>query len=332
MPVRVDPAGITGPTPNQARGKQWRRTGPGLYVPADVDRERPEQRIVEAAELLPGYGGVTGWAALRWQGGRWFDGRDQGGRRERDVVLATMIHARKHEGLRFSEERLSHPEITMVDGLPLTIPARSVLFEARYAASLRQAVRFIDLAAYDDLVSLAECYAYLPHLNGWTGVPQAREALAMADENCWAPTEVDMRIAWTVLGGYPRPLCNRPVFTKDGRFLGTPDLLDPEAGVVGEYDGAHHLDAAQRSVDVRREALFRSVGLQYVTMLAPDLADPSHFLWRLDDAYCRALFLPRRDRQWTLERPNWWVSTDTVDQRRSLTESQRARLLAHRLA
>jgi hypothetical protein len=33
-----------------------------------------EQRIVEASYLLPADGAVTGWAVLRWLGGRWFEG------------------------------------------------------------------------------------------------------------------------------------------------------------------------------------------------------------------------------------------------------------------
>ena len=41
--------GTSGPTPKQARGRGWRRTSRGLYVPADVDGSNPEQRIVEAA-------------------------------------------------------------------------------------------------------------------------------------------------------------------------------------------------------------------------------------------------------------------------------------------
>ena len=72
-PVGIDPWGTDGPTRGSARGPRYRRTSHGLYVPADVERT-VEQRIVEAAALLHGWGGVTGWAALRWLGGYWFDG------------------------------------------------------------------------------------------------------------------------------------------------------------------------------------------------------------------------------------------------------------------
>lgn len=335
MPVRPDPSGRTGPTRYQVNGRRWRRSSAGFYVPAEVSTELPEQRIVEAAQMIPGYGGVTGWAALCWQGGRWFRGDDlrvDGAPALRDVTIATMIHARSQPGVVISEERLNRREIAMVDGLPLTIPARSVCFEARYAPDLRSAVRVFDMAAYNDIASLDECAAYLPHLNGWTGVPQCREAFALAEENAWSPREVDLRMVWRPDPQLPRLLCNVPVFDLHGRLIGAPDLLDPVAGIVGEYDGAHHLAGPQRSKDVRREAAFRAAGLEYATMLAADLADPHHFEWRLRDCYRRAERRAADERRWTLERPPWWVPTDTVAQRRALTESQRARLLAHRLA
>ena len=55
-----------------------------------------------------------------------------------------------------------------------------------------------------------------------------------------------MRLIWTRTAGLPRPLTNRPVFDLQGRHIGTPDLLDVEAGLFGEYDGAMHLDGKSR--------------------------------------------------------------------------------------
>src|SRR5262245_65964397 len=87
LPVRRDRNGTTGPTKAQAAGPFWRASSHGLHVPAGVDATVPEQRIVEAAAVLPPYGGVTGWAALRWGGATWFDGRTVHGA-PRPVVLA----------------------------------------------------------------------------------------------------------------------------------------------------------------------------------------------------------------------------------------------------
>jgi hypothetical protein len=151
------------------------------------------------------------------------------------------------------------------------------------------------------------------------------------DENAWSPAEVTMRRAWQHEAGIARPLCNRPLFDLTGRHLGTPDLLDPVVGVAGEYNGSLHLEGAQRSRDVGREALFRSVGLEYVEMLAGDLVDHSAFVVRLVQAYARAARIPASDRAWTTELPAWWVPTFTVEQRRHLDDDQRPRLLGLRL-
>ena len=332
-PVGVDPEGSVGPTRKQARGPGWRRTSRGLFVPAGTDGSDLRQRIVEAAAVLPAYGGVTGWAALAWCGGRWFDGLELDGMTPRPVTLVTSCQdIRSQDGIVVSAERLDPREIIVVHGLRVTIPARSVAFEARYAPSLVAAVECVDMAAFSDLASLDECAAYAAKLNGWTGVPRFREAIPLGDENSWSPQETFMRRVWTVDAGRARPLCNQPVFDAHGRHVGTPDLIDPVAGVAGEYDSNLHLQGAQRSRDVRREGLFRGLGLEYVAMLTGDRADPADFIRRLHEAYARAQWVPAAQRRWRMQPPPWWTDTSTVASRRALSEGQRLRLLKNRAA
>lgn len=333
LPVRSDPAGLVGPTRAQSRGRHWRRTSQGFYVPSHVDGEDVHQRIVEASVLLPAYGGVTGWAALAWSGGRWFDGTTPNGKARMPVTLATSCaDVRSQPGVVVSAEGLDPRDLTEVDGLRATTLVRAVCFEMRYAATLPLAVRVLDMAAYNDLVSIDEVTAYAARLNGWTGIPLCRSAIALADENAWSPQEPLMRLLWQSAAGHPRPLCNAPVFDQHGRHVGTPDLVDADGGVAGEYDGSLHLQGAQRSRDVRREGAFRGLGLEYVTMLAGDHHDPTDFLRRLDEAYDRAAAVPASRRLWTVQQPPWWVDTSTVARRRALTEEQRARFLRMRAA
>ncbi len=263
-PVRVDRSGSTGPTRGQARGPHFRRTSQGFYVPSSVDGSVPEQRIVEASAILPRYGGVTGWASLRWAGGVWFDGTTAGGHELRAVTLATGYDdVLNQPGVQISQERLNPRDLLVVDGLAVTSHVRSVCFEMRYASSVRAAVQALDLAAYSDLVSIDEVATYAARHSGWIGIPQCRKALTLADENSWSPRETWMRLTWILDAGLPPALTNRPVFDDQGRHVGTPDLLDPEAGVVGEYDGHLHLQGAQRRRDREREEQFRSLGLEY---------------------------------------------------------------------
>jgi hypothetical protein len=300
-------------------------------VPADTE-PTIDQRIVEAAAVLPAYGGVTGWAALHWLGATWFEGWTHGGREPRPVTLAVADRSiRPQGGISTSEERLNPSELQIHRGIVVTKALRSLFFEMRYAATEAEAVQIADMAAYDDLVDQDELLSFMAVNAGWTGMDRFRVGALDMGENAWSPTEVTMRRVWEHEAGLPRPLCNRPVFDLNGRHLGTPDLIDPVSGVASEYNGAVHLEGAQRSRDVRREALFRSVGLELVEMLAGDLGNTWEFTIRLRQAYQRAARLPASDRSWTIEPPPWWVPTFTVAQRRALDEHQRARLLGYRL-
>jgi hypothetical protein len=47
----------------------------------------------------------------------------------------------------------------------------------------------------------------------------------------------------------PDALCNREVYDLEGQLLGIPDLLDVEAGLIGEYQGEDHKDGPQHRKD-----------------------------------------------------------------------------------
>ncbi|MEJ7796628.1 MAG: hypothetical protein WKF50_13815 [Nocardioides sp.] len=331
-PVRVDPRGLDGPTPGQVRGKAWRQTSYGLHVPSSVDRTDPGQRTVEAAALLGPDEGVTGWAALAWQRARWFSGTTVSGEPQPMTIVAKR-HVVPPAHIDLSQEYLKPGDVEVVDGLPVTLAVRSVCFEARYAATLAEAVVAVDMGAYDDLVSLSELVPYVAAQMAPTGIGLARKALSLVDENSWSPQETRMRLVWELLGERPRPLCNVPIFDRWGRHVATPDLLDPEAGVVGEYDGSLHLAGQQRARDLRREGELRALGLEYVTMVAGDRTDDHHsFLIRLATAYARAAYSAETDRLWTIQPPSWWTPTTTVQARRALDPALRERLLRHRRA
>ncbi len=280
--------------------------------------------------MLPGVGGVTGWAALRWAGGSWFSGESATGEAV-DVCLATGgADVRPQAGIAISAESLGPDELTEIEGVPLTTAVRSVAFEMRHASRVRDAVVVADMAAYDDLVSLAELSAYLESELPRTGIIQAREAVSLARENAWSPQEVATRLFWEVQLGLPQLLCNVPVFDVSGRHLLTPDLLEVEAGVVVDYNGELHLDPARRRADRNREELLRDIGLELVEVVAKDLAEPTTLEARMTRA--RAVGLARASslRRWTVEQPGWWTDTSTVEARRALSPYDRQRLLAYR--
>lgn len=330
-PVRLDPTGRSGPTRRQLRKGGWRRTGQGLYVPADVDAGGLHQRIVEAAAFLPAGGAVTGWAALAWLRTKWFNGTARDGRTPLPVPLALDGNRDtvRSQGVLLSDDWLFEDDIVEVDGLPITIPERAVSFEARRARSDEDAVRVIDLAAAADHVSVNSMRDYAARLVARPGIRRVRRAIELADENVWSPMETTMRLAWSANDLCGPLLCNAPVFDLAGNHLFTPDLLDPGRGVAGEYDGLVHLEDGVRKRDLDRESLYRDHGLELVMMVNSDLPEKERFDHRLAGAYRRAR---RPLGSWTLDQPPWWVDTSTVAKRLALTEEERDRWLRWQVA
>ncbi|WP_139227624.1 hypothetical protein [Nocardioides alpinus] len=217
-------------------------------------------------------------------------------------------------------------------GVRVTSPLWSVAFEMRKARTDEDALVAFEMAAYNDLVSVAELSDFVDRAL-WIrqGMQRIRDLLPHLEENSWSPVEPVMRRTWEG-GGFGRPRANFPVFDLGGRFVGTPDLLDVEAGVLGLYDGALHLAGEVRHGDVAKEAAYRAVGLDGVTMMAGDLADRGAFLQRLREAYARAERRNVADRLWFPGTPAWWTPTFTVEQRRALSAYDSNRLLRYRRA
>ena len=324
VPVPIDPDGILGPTKNEARGPRWRRSGPNRFVPSRVSTDEAQQRIVEALANAPEGSAVTGWAAFHWDRVPWFPPLEaDGSRRPIPIALDDDRTATPCEGVIACHDWLFEGDVTQIDGLPVTVPERSLSFAVRRALSLDTAVGLIDMAFAANQTDPARFAAHVARLRWRPGVRLLRLALTLADQNSWSPMESVMRLAWTD-AGHPRPLCNQPIFDTHGRHLFTPDLLDARAGVVGEYNGAVHDGVAPRRRDLEREDLCRELGLESVTMMSTDLRDRGPFVRRLRAAYQRAAERPRATPQWTIAQPSWWTDTSTVAKRRALEEPQRS--------
>ena len=299
-PVPVDPAGVDGPTKGAARGPGWRRTAPGLYVPSSVDPTVTEQRIVEALGHLPPGGALTGWPVLRWAGGIYFDGlTGEGAPRDVPLLLGPHNGRRRRPGLRYLYDVVGETVVRHgVRGVPI---ARALFDEMRSSGDVKEAVVAMDMAAYSGLCSLRQMTDHLSTACGVAGVPLVRRALAVADEHSMSPQESRLRLAWQLDLRLPKPLVNVAVLDLTGRLIGYPDLLDADAGLVIEYDGADHRAARRHSDDVEREARLREVGLEVTRVTGSDLRRPELLHRRLLAARERAAFEPPEVRRWTLE-------------------------------
>lgn len=329
-PVPVDPSGLAGPTRGQARGPRWRAASTNRFVPIEVDPTLVDQRIVEAIAGAPDRAAVTGWAGLRWRGAEYFDGYDSRMQpRPVPVAVGDRKPLRSRAGVELRFGWLLENDVVAVDGLPVTRPERSVFDDVCRAGSLEQAVQIVSMACRSDMVSLDELLSYRCLLGSRQFTARFTDAIALSDENLWSPLEATMLLLW-VGRGFRRPLCNRPIFDLAGNHVVTPDLFDPIAGVAGEYDGVVHSRLRVQRRDVDRDACYRDLDLEVVTMVSDDLRDTSSFERRLASAYRRVAERPRR-RDWTIDLPDGWIDTSTVSARRALTEADRRRLSARRL-
>jgi hypothetical protein len=316
-PTRLDPTGVAGPTRGQAQGDRWRRTSHGFYVPAHVDGSRPEQRILEQAVRVADRGAVTGWASLRWRGATYFDGTSGGGRERLAVPLLRRSGARAQREVcaAISRGQLAKSERELVQGIWCTTVQRGLFDRMRFQRSVREAVVDLDMAAAAGLISIKLFEQYVAMHPAWEGVVLVREALSLASERSRSPQEVRMRLVWVVDLGLDPPLVNRPVFDLRGNLLGIPDLLDPVAGVIGEYDGAAHKARDRHRKDVAREDRFRGVGLECFRVVGGDLQDRSLVAKRMTATRERAWWRPPEQRLWTTTPPAWWHEPETLDAR-----------------
>lgn len=260
-------------------------------------------------------GAVTGWASGRMHGAAFFDGLRRDGRTSLPVPLncGPLHQIRRLAGDDLMRDNLLDAEIELVHGAPCTIDDRACFDAMRFAGDVREAVVALDMMAAALRTSIRRMRPYVDRHPAWTGVQQARDALELGDEGSRSPQETRLRLVWVLDAVRPRPLVNRPLFDLRGRLLGYPDLFDPAAGVVGEYDGADHRDALRHSSDVDREAGFRDHGLEVVRVTGPDLRDPPRVTDRIHSGYRRARWLPQEGRTWTLEAPPWWPREASLD-------------------
>ena len=300
-PVGVDPTGVTGPTRGQARGPRWRRTSPGLYVPSTTPCHLVEQRIVEAAAGAGPRGVVTGWAALRLHGGGFFDGLERDGRTPATVPLAANGERfGAHHGVLRSRDVVPDDEVVEVLGLRVARAERALFDEMRRVVAVREAAVAADMAFAARLTSRLRMRRYCAQRRWYRDVRTVARALELSDEHSRSPQESRFRMLWEYDARWGRPISNRPLLDLDGRQLAVPDLIDVVRGVVGEYAGAEHRDIDRHERDIDREARIRSVGLEYVEVVARDLRDVDKVVNRMTEAESRVVPGPPR---WRLAPP-----------------------------
>lgn len=288
LPVAVDVHGVRGPTPGRARGPHFRRTSPGLYVPSGTPTTAP-QRVLEQSRRLPPGGAVGGWASLLMHGAAYFDGRSADGR-DRPVPLVLPPSYRLHPtDASHAVRPRQAPRVVLRHGIACLDPVDALLWECEQLdGDTAGLLVTIDMALAGGAVDLA-ALRRLPRER----LPRRHRlvveaTVARADGRSLSPRESWLRFVWTEVARLPRPRCNWTVIGPTGQVVAVPDLLDPDRGVAGDYDGSAHRDAARHRRDEERREAMATLEIEHVVVVGRGPGDEDAVARRLRAAYERA--------------------------------------------
>ncbi len=246
-----------GVTDSRLRSQAVRRPFRGVHA----DAAAPPgvlRRIRDVVPLLPPGGVVGGWAAAWLHGARCLDGRAGGTELPVLVCVPGTRRMRPRPGVRVLRSELREDDVAEVSGVPVTSAVRTGLDLARLSETPRRGVVAVDALWAAGVTTGPAVLAHLEERPRLHGSPVARGAATLAVAGVRSPQETALRMLWLLDAGLPVPLVNHRVVDLDGHHLGRPDLLDEEAGVVGEFDGRGHLALDVSTVDhVRQEGLER---------------------------------------------------------------------------
>ena len=191
------------------------------------------------------YGAVTGWAAFAGTVRRSSTEQVGGGEGELPVPLVVAT--------RSSDPILVHPDFagparTSPSGpSSRRAPGRDRATSAVRRSCVAPTARARGQRDRDGRGRPADLAAALRQVRGqrnaWTGYPRPERRGAGRD-GCRSPQEFRMYLCLAPRRRASRAPVNREVYDLDGRLIGVPDLFDPEAGLVGEYQGEDHKDGA----------------------------------------------------------------------------------------
>jgi hypothetical protein len=200
--------------------------------------------------------------------------------RRAHIVRAQSSGGRLHQQVHMWTASLTPGEIVLVDGLPVTSVARTVVDLAR-SVSFESALAAADAALARRLVTRTELDDALVRAKGWRGCPRARGVVAFADGRAESVGESRSRLA-IARAGLLAPVLQWEVRGEDGRVVGRTDFGWPAQRVGGEFDGRTKYGRLLRPGQDPGDAVFdeklredelRAEGVAIVRWTWPDLAN-----------------------------------------------------------
>ena len=281
-----------GPTRDEAYGPGWRRTSQGMFVPAEV-ASAGQQLTFEVGCGLPDDAVISGRAALNFLGANLIQPAPI------DVVSARNF--RPASGVRRHRRPPCPGDHQRVHSIWLTRPEVALFDAIVWEEDDRVAVAIADMALASEVVDPARMSSAVE--DGRRCSTRVARIMTMAEKRTRSPQETALRLIWCLDLGLPRPRCNWPVRDIHGDYLAEADLLCPELGVVGEYNGGAHGSVRRRARDAAKLQAYRRVGLEPFTVVAGDMRYLGLVERRIREAIelgdpAKARYLLERDPPW----------------------------------
>ncbi len=293
----------------ETRSALWTRGLHGVLRPTWWVHDPLTTRIGDAVALMSDANALGGWAALRAWGNEWFDGTRADGS-DRPVLVHCLpgSQLRARPGIRPSQSAILPDETVRIEGYRLATIARAAFDEMCTAPGLREAVVVADMAASTTTELPRTTLRDIARVEGShhkvRGIVQVRRALALATSRSASPLETRTRLVWHLDADLGPVGVNVPVFDGRGRLAGVADLLDEDAGLVVESDGADAHGRDRRDHDHDREERFERAGLVVCRVGPRHHRDRYALAARLREARRDAASRPRGT--WTTTKPTWW--------------------------
>lgn len=245
--------------------------------------------VSEGTELTPAFraraawlwsrrrGTIVGFSAAALHGSKWVD----------PVRPVDIIHDNRHllPGLQVWGDRLDSDEMELIEGIPVTTPARTALDLACWHPSTT-AVAAIDALARVADFKMPDVELLAARYRGRRGLERARVSLDLIDAGAQSPEESWLRVI-LIQAGLPRPQTQIPVLNEFGSAIAYLDMGWEDVKVAVEYDGdQHRSDRSQYNWDIRRLERLQHRGWVVIRVVAGDR--PADIVRRVRGARARA--------------------------------------------
>jgi uncharacterized protein DUF559 len=219
---------------------------------------------------------VAGLSAAALHGSKWIDA-------DLPAELIRSV-ACKVDGIRIHRETLDEGETCVINGIPVTTPARTA-YDLGRRGRLTEAIIRVDALANATGLKPEDVAALLHRHRGARGLDQLRRVVHRMDGGAESPQETRTRLL-LIAAGFPPPQTQIIVCDRFGSFVGRVDMGWIEWKVAVEYDGPQHwASPADHAHDVERLSDLEAQGWTIVRLTRDMLRyRSSAFLERVRDA------------------------------------------------